>query len=166
VESLGLFFYYIVIAIPSILFVGIVAHIKRRDVFGWVIISIISVAPIVLVVLLFMPAVTHNRPDYASDNASLKFEGKRDVDSKEYLFFLTKKYKINSETGSTRFKVNGKTFEKIDDAINYAHLNEIGIENSKSASMPILDEKADASGYWILFVLICFFVLLVVMIVT
>jgi hypothetical protein len=170
-----LLFYYLFFAIPSIIFVGLVAYIKRRDVLGWVVIATISVAPIVLLVLIFMPSLRVEGSKTSENFGDLIFDGERNLQSKEYIFFLTKKYNILSDFGSNSFQVGAKFFTKIDDAINFAHLTDVSsvrveirpVESKGSTPLGgVYEEKADASGYAILFALICFFVAIVFIIIS
>jgi energy-coupling factor transporter transmembrane protein EcfT len=119
------------ILIPSIL-VGIIAHIKKRDVFMWVLMSIFLFAPLILLILIFFPSL-NEVPESTIKNEPKKFTGEKNIQSKEYVFYLTKKYNIDFEDSSNRgFKVAGKYFKTLDDAINYAHFNDIGTEKIKS----------------------------------
>ena len=137
---------FIFISVPCILFVGIIAHLKNRDVFLWVLLAIFFIAPLILLILIFSPTLADEGNTDKSNDQSRKFRGEKDILSTAYVIYLTKKFDIEFNELQETYIVRGKLFENLTDALKFAKSLDVDDINKTRKKFSLKEKKNETNS--------------------
>lgn len=103
--------------------------------------GIFFIAPLILLILIFVPTLTEESTTDKSYDPSKKFRGEKDISSPGYVMFLTKKFDIEFNETLKKYSVNSKLFENLTDAIKFAKTLDVEEDNPTRKKFAVKEKK-------------------------